>query len=609
VRAVEALPGVGRAPLGLGLFIVRGGRPTDSRAFIHGLEVPQLYHFGGLRSVVPSDLVQSLDYLPGNFDSRYGRALAGVIDLTVRPGKRDRLHAAAELTVLDAGARVEGPLRRGSFLLAVRRSYIDGILALALPRSGRFALTTAPAYWDYQARLDLPLSGGQLRLFAYGSDDRLTFAVRDPLGDIELRGRFDTRVWFHRLEATYTRPVGPVRLLLQQATGVQHQGAEIGQVLSLSVTTLLSHWRLAATHRFASWLEATLGLDALVAYNWLDVTGPPPPALVDTNIRPSTQRKLATQGQSDTSGYGVYLHVSARPTRSLQLLPGVRVDAYRHLRRPGVDPRLTVLLSVHETTTLRAAVGLYSQPPQPYEADPTFGNPRLPLERAVQATIGADQTLPLGFSLSTSSFLRWQDPAVVPSTAYLQEPSGLVVPERYRGTGQGRVAGLEVLLRQRLPGRTFGWLSYTLLMSQRRAAPSLDEPWVRFDFDQTHVLTLAGHVELPWGLSAGARFRYLTGLPYTPLVARAYDADADLFRCAEAPLATNQARLPDYHQLDLRLDKRFVTRALTVALYLDVQNVYNRRNPEQARTAYDCREVAYLTGLFTLPVLGLRLEY
>src|SRR5207253_107198 len=51
LRAVENLPGVARAPFNSGLIIVRGGKPTDSRVFLAGSEVPQLYHFGGFTSV------------------------------------------------------------------------------------------------------------------------------------------------------------------------------------------------------------------------------------------------------------------------------------------------------------------------------------------------------------------------------------------------------------------------------------------------------------------------------------------------------------------------------------------------------------------------------
>ena len=42
--------------------VVRGGKPTDSRVFLAGAEVPQLYHFGGFTSVFPTQLVDHVDF-------------------------------------------------------------------------------------------------------------------------------------------------------------------------------------------------------------------------------------------------------------------------------------------------------------------------------------------------------------------------------------------------------------------------------------------------------------------------------------------------------------------------------------------------------------------
>ena len=37
----------------------------------------------------------------------------------------------------------------------------------------------------------------------------------------------------------------------------------------------------------------------------------------------------------------------------------------------------------------------------------------------------------------------------------------------------------------------------------------------------------------------------------------------------------NTLRLDNYHQLDIRIDKEFFWRKLSLTLYIDVQNVYN----------------------------------
>jgi hypothetical protein len=40
----------------------------------------------------------------------------------------------------------------------------------------------------------------------------------------------------------------------------------------------------------------------------------------------------------------------------------------------------------------------------------------------------------------------------------------------------------------------------------------------------------------------------------------------------------NSARYPDYHKLDIRIDKQFVFDSWSFSIYLDLWNVYNRDN-------------------------------
>ena len=87
--------------------------------------------------------------------------------------------------------------------------------------------------------------------------------------------------------------------------------------------------------------------------------------------------------------------------------------------------------------------------------------------------------------------------------------------------------GLEVLLRQNLTSRFFGWVAYTLQRSERRDAPG--EPWRLFDTDQTHNLILVGQYRITPKWTLGVRFRYVTGNPDTPVEGTIYEADADRF--------------------------------------------------------------------------------
>ncbi|MEL7305548.1 MAG: TonB family protein, partial [Myxococcota bacterium] len=85
IRVIENLPGLARAPGGVGgALIVRGANPDDTGVYVDGVEIPLLYHFGGLTSVIPPDVLENIQFYPSGFSAKYSRATAGIVDVTTR---------------------------------------------------------------------------------------------------------------------------------------------------------------------------------------------------------------------------------------------------------------------------------------------------------------------------------------------------------------------------------------------------------------------------------------------------------------------------------------------------------------------------------------------
>ena len=162
-----------------------------------------------------------------------------------------------------------------------------------------------------------------------------------------------------------------------------------------------------------------------------------------------------------------------------------------------------------------------------------------------------------------------------------------------------------MLVRQQLGKKFFGWVSYTLSRSERKDHPS--EAWHPFQFDQTNILTLVASRVLPRGWQVGARFRYVTGTPYTPILGSLYDATSDRYTPISGP--NLGGRLPSFNQLDLRVDKLWVFDKWRFSAYLDIQNAYNASNPEALSYNYDYRISHPVTGLPFLPILGIRGDF
>src|SRR5262245_31691974 len=154
LQAVKSLPGVAKTePFGFGSgLVIRGSSPAESRIFVDGFEIPILYHFGGIQSVIPSEMIDDLVYTPGAFGVEYGKASAGIIEVRSRGGARE-LSGFGEVSFINAAAQTQGPIGdKGDFSLGVRRSYIDAVIGPFIPEDS-VSVTTLPRYYDYQGRV------------------------------------------------------------------------------------------------------------------------------------------------------------------------------------------------------------------------------------------------------------------------------------------------------------------------------------------------------------------------------------------------------------------------------------------------------------------------
>src|SRR6185437_6880982 len=151
----------------------------------------------------------------------------------------------------------------------------------------------------------------------------------------------------------------------------------------------------------------------------------------------------------------------------------------------------------------------------------------------------------------------------------------------------------------------FGWISYSVSRSERRYLEQ--ERYRLFDYDQPHVLAAVLSQEIGrWVL--GARFRYTSGSPRTPVVGSFYDSRGDQAQ----PIFGDQntIRITDFYQLDLRAERTFaLSKRITLAVFLDVLNVTFHTNNEEIVYSSDFTRKGYITGLPTLAILGARVEF
>jgi hypothetical protein len=339
--------------------------------------------------------------------------------------------------------------------------------------------------------------------------------------------------------------------------------------------------------------------------------------------------------------------------------PSLRVDYYSLLNKVYFSPRFNIGYAFNPITTLRGSVGLYFQSPG-YEKlvdNQTFYDLTSPqvtdlkAERSIHFVLGIDRWLDNFWLLKVEGYYKRFDNLIVqqkltgyrykftlinPNNTdpnYMKNPSNWVrsadklpfdsltaIPVN-KGTGDSY--GFEISLEKKYTGpktKLYGWINYSYSHStrERYGVESL------FRFDQTHNINIVLNYRINYWLEAGMRWNYSTNFPFTPPVGIVPRAANDSL--VINPF-TNQVifnldygndnnryseRRPAYHRLDVRLSAYTKFWGAEWSFYLDVINVYNRKNVlgYSYTIASDLSIKQKVTGMIPiLPTLGISARF
>jgi hypothetical protein len=569
MRVIASLPGVSQIVWPAALFAIRGANPGNTGFFLDGMRVPALFHLALGPSIIHPYLLEGVEFFPGGFPVAYGDAVAGIVAARTAPAPGDRVHASADVTLLDAGGIMTAPwdAGRGTVAVAARYSYTGALLS-ALSED------TVLRYGDYQLRADHPLAGGQATVFAFGSVDDLGWANPGQMGQY-------ASLQFHRLDLRWRTGVAGGRLLVAMNGGVDWAQSTLFSrpIKSRSVSVAP---RLKYEHALGSAVDLQVGGDG--------------EAQSFVTEMPMFQPRASDLGRSRTAVKEALFAALAIRIGRLVLSPGVRGDLFAEegTHRFAAEPRLDVSLRVAEPVTLKLSGGRFVQMPSLPVSVPgfeAFGLADLGLQTSLGGSLGVEALLPHSLSASVTGYaqrLRVTDVRNIDLS--MPDPAA---PD-FLVSRAGRATGIELLVRRADQGRLFGWIAYTLSWSSRQDD---DGVWGRSDWDQRHILNLVAGYRLRGGYSAGARFHYNTG--------------------RLAPIFNSGGQyqsLPAFYQLDLRVDRRFVFDRFTLEVFVDVANATATREVVQLTASQDpatgtMGPVEQASFRLILPTIGVHGEF
>jgi hypothetical protein len=603
-KVMMLMPGVASPVSGLGYPVVRGSAPAATGYFLDGVRIPQLFHVFLGPAVINADLVDSIDFYSGGAPLQYGRLLGGAIDGHIAK-PREGFHAEAQADFINAGALVEAviPKTGTSVTLAGRLSYSNWIFGLAAKALSANRVLVAD-FWDYQGRIEQPLLGGALRVFALGSSD--TFGDKVPNPDMRSEGT--QRVTFHRVDVRYRHSLFKGELEAGASAGVDDLGiASEGPLAEYSfppvagtssqqtvirqvVGTGRLRWSGALAKHFSASFGATV--DRMIATEHQEVTN------AETMGPTTSASRDAPLGLG--TFWGAWADLTWRPVEQLSATAGVRADYYflsPNITQASGDPRLSVAWKENDSLTLRASAGMYHQPPTFVISLPVIdlASVKAGLQEVWQLSGGLTWKIWNDLELSADAyfnpmgrvaevgFLDDEGKSVTPNPTKPQAPSAASVT-----VTTGNAYGVDLMLRWPLKRHFFGWVTLSVQRSTRLRTFStmpdvLGAPMATQDlpyaFDQTLIANAVASYRFDSGWTAGVVLHFNTGRPESgefgsrTKVPETFDFGTITFQEWQRVARNNVDRLPPYFRLDVRVSKTWLTDLFSVEAYLDVLNV------------------------------------
>ncbi len=613
-RILQGLPSVAKVNDQSNALAVRGGSPLENLFLVDGIEIPNINHFptqgssGGPIGLLHVDLIREVDFSAGGFGAESGDRLSSALNIRFREGNREALDAQLDLNFIGFGGIAEGPLgHSGSWIVAARRSYLD----LAI-KAFDLGTTAVPQYGDYQGKVVVDLGRShRLGLLAIWADDRFETDLANALENEAFTfGRQDLLQGTTGLTwtAAFGSRVNAVTSAAWSTSRFDESYFEAGGNNALIFRNRSRERAVRLRHTTSIDLGSgtlSIGGDASRASSRYDNRYDVPNPL---GADPTTFDVRTTQ---QSTRAGAFTTLAARASRAVGFTLGARIDHHSATGNTTLSPRGSVALRLGPATVATASGGVYYQTLPSVLLAQAAAHLALPDPRAVHAVVGLDHHLADDLRFTLEAYHKRYDRLPVDP----DQPGLLPVDELYHGfgflaahevlasTGTGNTTGLEALLQKRMTNRLYGQLGASYARSFYRAGDGVQRPRV---FDNRVVLTAEGGWKVgdAWDLSA--RWIYAGGPPYTPVDAA---ASAEAGRTVLDGSQINAARLPAYHALSIRADRRFTIGGTTLNTFLSVWNAYNRKNVAQIYWNPATGRVDSVTQWTLLPVFGIEWEF
>jgi hypothetical protein len=605
-RVIQSLPGVASTASFRNDIIIRGGAPNENKFFVDEIEVPVINHFatqgssGGPVGILNVNLIKNVDLIAGGFPANRMDALSSFFEFTLKEGRRDKMATQLTLGASELTLSNEGPIgEKTTYLLSARRSYLQGLFRL-------IGLPFLPTFNDFQAKTTTKINDKtELTFIGVGAID--SFVLNQDVPDEETDDE--------RADRLYLLDVLPIQSQWNYATGLKlKRFRENGFWTFVLSRNMLNN----ESYKYAGNDESN---EANLLFRYISqesenkfraensIFGKGYTLKYGVNYQYSRyfinnfdRAALASSGQvidvestSNFNQYGAFISGSKKfYTDRLLVTGGVRVDGADFAETASnplnqISPRVSFSYQLKPNLFATANVGIYYQKPA-YTVLGFQDNDGVLVNRENDVRYIRNSQLIAGIELvvpekkrrftAEAFYKRYNNyPSSIRNgiaLANLGADFGIIGNEPVASNAEGRAYGIEFLAQQRLFNNFYGIAAVTLVRSEFTNPNT--EGFIPSSWDNKFIVSLTAGKRFGNNWEIGARWRFLGGTPYTPFN-EAESALISNWDLRGQPIfdytQINAIRLPAFHQLDLRLDKKYFFKNWNFNWYVDIQNAYN----------------------------------
>lgn len=555
---------------------IRGGHWNETATYIDNFQIYEPYHFeemDGLASIFNTDNAKDIKISTGGYSAKYTDKMSGIIEVKTPDYVAKNQHTAS-IDFLNAALYGKMIFNdKTSVLYGIRRGYLD-LITKGLNSD------ISPVYYDIWCKLN----------YQFDKKNSLSLNLLKAKNDFKLESDANLyqNLHFHNIKSNnygwvnwkwlpFTNYYAHTTLGFQdlyansenhfiQSITPENIDKKTGGILILTQNHL---WNINSKqsiefgfewkkfHEYYRFKETRYNLYNSTIDNILIDT-----IDVDSHLKGHT--------------FSAYIQDTWSLTSWFSIQSGIRLSEQSYSHQLYLAPRIAGKIQLVKNLATKLAYGIYYQPDD-FEKLKSFQGQATPSgisEKCIHYVLNLEYKLPntvFDINAYTKDYKRLSDDFRY--DVYNRIP--FIIDVDF-GTKSGKSEGIEFQVRHKYGKDNIVSLSYAYAKNKIRNAMN-QETYRDFDRRNTIILNSVQNLSRNWTLSCLWLFH--TGEPYTPYnisFIGVNDNDQKMFFYDTQ--MKNSERVSDYSTVDIRISKTWVSKKSRLNVYLNVVNLFNRRN-------------------------------